>query len=158
MRRSFCIVLFLAACSDGNGGGGGTGGGAGDASPCDLATAGDVQTVFGGSVADGVPGTARNCEFTIQNGASDTVNVFLYSTHASTEWQGIRDGYDANRGGTTDVPGVGDQAYSPNDVGQTEVVVQDEEVVFAVQSIDFTNPDPTRAEKVLQLAKNIAAK
>ena len=63
----------------------------------------------------------------------------------AAEFDGIKSGYDTNRGGTEDLPGIGTAAFSPKDVGQNEVVVEAGDTVFAVAvpalSADTVSPE-----------------
>jgi hypothetical protein len=96
-----------------------------------------VAAAFGGSSSGGVPGTARNCTFKLTGGSVPDVDafyvdVFYYGTAA--EWDGIRDGFESNRGGTTDVPGIGSGAFHPNDAGPTELVIMAGDTVYSVSA------------------------
>src|SRR3970040_559931 len=72
MRTTMSILLLvITACG---------GGGSDIASPCDLADAALVQSIFGGTIADGVEGVARNCEFTIEGGLVEAVNVYYFGS------------------------------------------------------------------------------
>jgi len=165
MRRLLAPVLLaaalvLSAC------GGGDGGGASDSadpsssdtggtptmtvSPCDLTTSETVAEVFGGTVAEGVEGQARNCEYTVEGGAAMLVEVYYFGT--ADEWDGIRDGYESNRGPLTPVD-LGDEAFYPSDLMQNEYVVLAGDTVFAVNVADFTT---TIFPEVAELATIIA--
>jgi hypothetical protein len=98
--------------------------------PCALVTPEEVAAVFAAGSASGEAGMARNCSFTLVDGLAPSVEVFHYGS--SSGWDGIRSGYEDNRGGITDVAGVGEEAYHPNDVGAYEIVVRSDDVVFAV--------------------------
>ncbi|MGH8924682.1 MAG: hypothetical protein ACRDWA_08640 [Acidimicrobiia bacterium] len=98
--------------------------------PCDLVAPETVASVFGATSASGEPGIARNCTFTMAGGVAPSVEVFDYG--AASDWDGIRAGFEDNRGGTTDIPGLGDEAFQPNDVGPYELVVRAGEIVFSV--------------------------
>ena len=158
----FCVAL--AACaSDGSAasnGGSPDGSTPSGTAPCDLATKADVESAFGATAAEGKPGvTPRSCEFVLSDVPVDSVHVYLYSTNAAVEANGIRQGYVDNRGGVTDVPGIGDSAYTPNDNTNYELVVQKRNVVFGVQTIDITQPrenDPS--SKIRALAVTIAGR
>jgi hypothetical protein len=91
-----------------------------------------VATAFGGTSGEGVPGIARNCAYEIEGGATSRVDIYYYGT--ASEWDGIRAGFEANRGGTTDVPGIGDGAFHPGDAGPTELVVLAGDVVYSVSA------------------------
>ena len=167
------VASLLVACASGAGGGSGAasspdavatpvgsapaasvegvgGGTAGD--PCNLATPEMVATAFGGSSSAGVPGNARNCTFTVTGGSVPTVDVFYYGTAA--EWDGIRAGFESNRGGTTDVPGIGSEAFHPNDAGPTELVIVAGDTVYSVSG-GFGASDEVNAD-VAELATAIA--
>jgi hypothetical protein len=125
-------------------------------SPCDLTDATKVQSVFAGTVADGVEGGARNCDFDIEDGDVLSVAVFDYGTDDG--WDSTRDGFDANRGGVTDVEGVGDEAFYPNDVGPTELVVTAGGRIFGVGVFTgFGDPPAGVSDDVADLAGVIAA-
>jgi hypothetical protein len=98
--------------------------------PCALVTPEVVASAFGAASASGAPGVARNCSYTIVDGVAPSVEVFHYGS--ASQWDGVRSGYEDNRGGVTDVPGIGEEAYQPNDVGPYEIVVRSGDVIFAV--------------------------
>ena len=98
--------------------------------PCGLVSADVVASIFGSTAASGEPGIARNCHFEIDDGVARSVEVFHYSS--SDGWDDLREGYEDNRGGVTDVPGLGDSAFQPNDVGPYEIVVLAGDMIFAV--------------------------
>jgi hypothetical protein len=129
-------------------GGGGTAG----TDPCNLATPDMVVAAFGGTSSDGVPGVARNCTFTLTGGSVPSVDVFYYGT--APEWDGIRAGFEDNREGTTDVSGIGSQAFHPNDAGPTELVILAGDTVYSV-SAGFGASDEVNAD-VAELATAIA--
>jgi len=172
------VALLLVACASGSGGGSGAastpeavatlagstpaaasaaGGGSGGATstdPCNLATPEMVATAFGGTSSPGVPGNARNCTFTVTGGSVPTVDVYYYGT--AGEWDGIRAGFESNREGTTDVAGIGSQAFHPNDAGPTELVIVAGDAVYSV-SAGFKASDDVNAD-VAELATAIAAR
>jgi hypothetical protein len=121
--------------------------------PCDLTDPETVAAVFGGRIDAEQPGNARNCTYAVTGGSVDGVEVYYYGT--ASEWDGIRAGYEANRGPLTDVPAVGDLAYHPGDVGASELVVRSGEVVFAV-GLSGALSDDAAAPKVKQLAVRVA--
>jgi hypothetical protein len=98
--------------------------------PCSVTTTATITKAFGGTVAEGTPGHARNCEYAVSGGAASTVEIFAYGTAA--EFDGIRSGYETNRGPLEEIAAIGEHAFSPGDVGQNEVVVQAGGIVFAV--------------------------
>lgn len=175
LSASACLIFLLHAggCggdSDGGGGGGDDGGGGGDGDDssgdgngddpavlaCELADAALVMSVFEGTSGEGTPGTSRNCRFEISGGQVQTVTVFHYGP--ADDWDGVRQGYDANRGGTTDVPGIGNAAYYPNDRGPLELVVQTNEIIFALSVFVLTPKTPPGLEDdVAELAQAIVA-
>jgi hypothetical protein len=126
-------------------------GSGGISSACDLTEPEVVVDVFGGT-ATAEPGIARNCIYTLQGGSVRQVAVYYYGT--SSEWDGIRAGYEENRGPLTDVSGVGDEAFYPGDVGEYEIVVLSGDVAFAVGLMELAEPDD--AVKVKELATRIA--
>ncbi|MGH8943714.1 MAG: hypothetical protein ACRDWF_12920 [Acidimicrobiia bacterium] len=89
---------------------------------CGLVPPETVAAAFDATSASGEPGVARNCTFTLVDGLVPTVDVFHYGS--STDWDGVKAGFEENRGGVTDVPEVGDVAFQPNDVGPYEIVVK----------------------------------
>ena len=97
---------------------------------CALVPAGTVAAAFDATSATGEPGIARNCTFTLVDGLVPTVEVFHYGS--STDWDGVKAGFEENRGGVTEVPGVGDEAFQPNDVGPYEIVVRYLDIIYSV--------------------------
>jgi hypothetical protein len=106
--------------------------GVGVPGPCDLATADMVAAAFGGTSSAGLPGLARNCAYDIEGGSTARVDVYYYGT--ADLWDGIRAGFETNRGGTTDVSGIGSAAFYPGDAGPTELVVVAGDVVYSVSA------------------------
>lgn len=144
------IALIAAAC-----GGDSEGGGGNVSSPCDLADAAMVQSVFGGTVAEGSEGEARNCSFSIEGGTVSSVSIFSFG--GATGWEGTREGYVENRGGVTDLSGIGDGAFHPNDSGPIEVVAQAGGEIFAISVFNaFVEPPPETPDLVSELAQAIA--
>jgi hypothetical protein len=121
--------------------------------PCALVTPEDVASAFAASSASGEAGIARNCSFTIVDGVAASVEVFHYGS--SSQWDGVKSGYEDNRGGVTDVPGIGDEAYQPNDVGPYEIVVRSGDVIFAV-AVQTGTGGPEVEAAILDLAGVIA--
>jgi hypothetical protein len=114
-----------------------------------------VQSVFGGTVAEGSEGEARNCSFSIEGGAVSTVSIFSFG--AASGWDGTREGHVDNRGGVTDMSGIGDGAFHPNDSGPIEVVVQAGGEIFAISVFNaFIEPPPETSDLVSELAQEIA--
>jgi len=143
----------LAAC-----GGGGDGASGGDiGSPCDLVDASEVESVFGPTVSDGVEGEARNCSFGHDPGPVTSIDVYYFG--GADGWDGTRSGFEDNRGGTTDLAGIGDEAFHPNDTGPQELVVRAGGEIFAITVFTslFEDPDPAVAVAVAELATLIAA-
>lgn len=124
----------------------------GDVQPCDLADADMVASVFEGTVAAGEPGTSRNCSFEVSGGDVLSVDVFYFGP--ADDWDGVRSGYDQNRGGTTDVSGIGEAAFYPNDRGSRELVVRTDEIIFAITVFVFETP-PGIEDDVAALAQAI---
>jgi len=144
------VLVVLAACS-GDGGDGGVG----IHSPCDLTDANQVQTHFGGTVADGVEGDLNNCDFDIEGGLAPVVTVFDYGS--GDGWDGTRQGYVDNRNGVTDVDNLGDDAFFPNDVGAREMVVQAGGLIFSVTVFTgFDEPPEDVINAVADLSAAIA--
>jgi hypothetical protein len=146
---SLSVVLVAAACGNSGGGGGDV------SSPCDLADAALVESVFGGTVAEGTEGVARNCSFEIEGGPVSSIDVFWFGP--ASGWDGTRDGYVDNRGGVTDLSGIGDAAFHPNDAGPDEIVVHAGGEVFAITVFNgFTELPAGTSDQVSDLAKAIA--
>lgn len=120
--------------------------------PCSLATPETVAEAFGAASASGEAGVARNCHFTIDGGVAPSVEVFHYGSSAS--WDGVKQGYEDNRGGVTAVA-VGEEAYQPNDVGPYEIVVRSGDVIFAV-AVQQGLGGPEVEAAILDLAGAIA--
>jgi hypothetical protein len=78
------------------------------------------------------------------------VDVFYYGT--SADWDGIRQGFEDNREGTTDVAGVGEEAFNPNDMGAGELVVLAGDVAYEVAAYDEAS-----GADVVELATAIAS-
>jgi hypothetical protein len=143
------LLVTVAACG---------GGGSNIASPCDLADAALVQSIFGGTVSDGVEGDARNCEFTIEGGLIEDVNVYYFGSDDG--WDGTRSGFESNVGGTTDVAGIGEEAFYPNDDGPTSLVARAGGQIFEVDGdlsiFDQGEPSEALIQAVANLAGAIA--
>lgn len=150
---AFTIAILLVACG---GGDESTATVAAEAAtgedPCALATPETVAEAFGAASASREPGVARNCHFTIEGGVAPSAEVFHYGS--SDGWDGIKSGYEENRGGVTSV-NVGDEAYQPNDVGPYELVVRSGDVVFAV-AVQQGQGGPEIEAAILDLAGAIA--
>lgn len=146
LRLLMAALLIATACG---------GGGANIDSPCDLADAALVQTYFEGTVADGAEGIARNCEFAIEGGLVDDVDVFDFGT--DDRWDGTRSGFEDNRGGTTDVSGIGDEAFYPNDSGPTSLVVRAGGRIFEIDGGlgAFAQEEPS--QQLIEAVANLAA-
>jgi hypothetical protein len=121
---------------------------------CSLATPEMVSSAFGGTASDGEPGIARNCTFAITGGVDESVDVYHYGS--SADWDGVRQGFEENRGGTTDVPGLGDEAFHPNDQGPLELVVRSGDVIFSVAANIFGPGGPEVEAALVDLAEAIA--
>ena len=142
MRRlvllcSLLLLVPLSACHGGDDAQptrSATSGGAAPArspeQPCDVTTPTVVADVMGGRVADGVPGTTRNCSYAITGGAVSDVEVYLYGQ--AKDWEQIKANYARNRGPVTPVLGVGTSAFNPGDFQKNEIVVVGGDTVFAV--------------------------
>ncbi len=146
--------------SDGTGATGGSGNGLTDAErACQLTDAATVTATFEGTASEGVPGDARNCRFEITGGEAQSVSVFFFG--ADSSWDGVRQGFEDNRGGTTDVPGIGDEAFYPNDVGPSSLVVRANGIIFQVSPLLATTfppavPSAALEADVADLARTIA--
>jgi hypothetical protein len=142
-------LLVLAAC-------GGDGEGGTVSSACDLADVEMVQSVFPGTFAEGVEGQARNCDFALEDGPVFSVSVFHYGS--ADGWESTRGGFEENRGGVTDVEGIGEAAYFPNDQGARELVVQAGGEIFSVTVFTgFEEPNANVIGGVADLSRAIAA-
>lgn len=150
LRLLIAALLVATAC----------GGGADIDSPCDLADAVLVQSFFGGTVADGIEGDARNCDFAIAGGLVEDIDVFDFGTDDG--WAGTRSGFEDNLGGTTDVLGLGDEAFYANDSGPASLVVRAGGRIFEVDGRlgIFVQDEPSQEliEAVANLASAIADK
>jgi hypothetical protein len=118
-----------------------------------LVSAEAVAEVFGGTSATGTPGQFRNCTFTIEGGVAPTVEVFYYGL--ASDWDGVLAGYEENRGGITEVSGVGDEAFYPEDAGPYELVVRSGDTLFAV-AVQSGGGGPEVEEAIVALAGEIA--
>jgi hypothetical protein len=150
MRSRLWLIVLLISVVACNGNSGGS-----ISSPCDLADAELVESVFGGTVAEGVEGQARNCDFEVQGGPVFSVAVFYYGS--ADDWDSTRQGFEDNRGGVTDVEGIGDEAFFPGDFGARELVVQSDGETFSVTVFTgFDDPTPEVINGVADLSKAIA--
>jgi hypothetical protein len=120
---------------------------------CALVPAGTVAAAFDATSASGEPGIARNCTFTLVDGLVPTVEVFHYGS--STDWDGVKAGFEENRGGVTEVTGVGDEAFQPNDVGPYEIVVRYLDIIYSV-AVQMGSGGPEVEAAILELATAIA--
>lgn len=120
--------------------------------PCALATPEQVAAAFGASSASGEPLVARACSYVLEGGIAPTVEVYHFGS--SSGWDGVKAGYDENRGGVTDVDGVGEAAYNPNDMGPYELVVLSDDLIFAVGVTSASGPEIEAA--IVDLAGAIA--
>ena len=121
--------------------------------PCALATPEQVASAFGAASASAEAGIARNCSYTLEGGLAPTVEVFHFGS--SSQWDGVKAGYEENRGGITDVSGVGEAAYNPNDAGPYELVVRSGYVIFAV-AVQSGGGGPEIEAAIVDLASAIA--
>lgn len=162
---AIAMAPFAIGCGgDGGPGGSGASGGSGNGltdaeRACQLTDAATVTEVFEGTASDGAPGAARNCRFEITGGEAESVSVFFFG--ADSSWDGLRQGFEDNRGGTTDVSGIGDEAFYPNDVGPSSLVVRANGIAFQVSpllGITFPASLPSAALEadVADLARTIA--
>ncbi len=120
---------------------------------CALVPPETVAAAFDATSASGEPGIARNCTFTLVDGLVPTVEVFHYGS--STDWDGVKAGFEENRGGVTEVPGVGDEAFQPNDVGPYEIVVRYLDIIYSV-AVQTGSGGPEVEAAILELATAIA--
>jgi len=113
-----------------------------------------VTAAFEGTASEGVPDIARNCRFEITGGEVDSVSVFYFGDDSL--WEGVRQGFEDNRGGTTDVPGLGDEAFYPNNAGPYSLIVRANGIIFEVSvSVAFIMPSAGLAADVEELARAI---
>lgn len=134
---------------------GGTDSGGGVSDACDLTEPDVVASVFGGTGGAEEPGIARNCSYALQGGTVDQVEVYYFGP--GSQWDGVRQGYDDNRGPLTDVAGLGSEAFQPGDIGELELVVLAGDVIFAVGlGIGLSAPDDA-GDRLQELAQRIAA-
>ena len=112
--------------------------------PCDVTEPAVVASVFGGTAQGEQPGSARNCTYRLSGGTVPQVEVFSYGP--ADQWDGVRGGYVANRGGVTDVTGIGDAAFRTKDA-VAEVVVRTARGIFSVALV----PRPRDAAVVARL-------
>jgi hypothetical protein len=165
---AFATVLVMSACADGSPAGPATqpsgvtgsapprGGGADIDEACDLTEPKVVAEVFGGTVAAEEPGpvSSFSCGYLVEGGAAEIVSVIYYG--GANKWDYVKTGVEKNRKGITPVPGVGDEAFNPNDYGALELTVVAGDVVFTVGA---TNVDGRAGHaaggKVTELAKRI---
>jgi hypothetical protein len=120
---------------------------------CALVPPETVAAAFDATSASGEPGNARNCTFTLVDGLVPTVEVFHYGS--STDWEGVKAGFEENRGGVTEVPGVADEAFQPNDVGPYEIVVKYLDIIYSV-AVQTGSGGPEVEAAILELATAIA--
>lgn len=124
---------------------------------CQLADAEMVQEAFGGTVADGVEGSGYACEFAITGGPVE--NVRVNEAGPSSSFEGVRSGYHDNFDGSTDVPGIGDEAFYTNLMGPLLLVVSASGQVFVVDAhSSFSEAAPGTEEMVADLARAIVAR
>ena len=90
-----------------------------------------------------------NCTFTLVDGLVPTVEVFHYGS--SAYWEGVKAGFEENRGGVTEVPGVGEEAFQPNDAGPYEIVVRYLDIIYSVAVFSGGGPEVEAA--ILELAE-----
>ncbi len=142
-------------------GGGGSGLSRGEQA-CQIVDAAMVTAAFEGTASEGVPGDDAACEFQLtEGGAVESVDVFFFGDESG--WAGTRSGFEEFRGGTTDVAGVGDEAFYSNDRGPIGLVVRAGGIIFQVLArIPFDpfepippNVEATIAEDVAELARAI---
>lgn len=158
------VALVLAACGDGSvseepDGAAKAGGGldipVDDA--CLLADAEMVQDAFGGTVAPGYEGSGYACVFEISNGPVEDVRVG--EAGLASTFDGVRSGYHDNFEGSTDVPGIGDEAFYPNLIGPLNLVVTSAGQNFTVNAHDsFSEAPPGTEEMVADLARAIVSR
>ncbi|MGH8949407.1 MAG: hypothetical protein ACRDXF_11160 [Acidimicrobiia bacterium] len=120
---------------------------------CALVPPDVVAVAFAATSASGAPGIARNCTFTLVDGLVPTVEVFHYGS--SMDWDGLKTGFEENRGGVTEIPGIGDEAFQPNDVGPYEIVVRYLDIIYSV-AVQTGTGGPEVEAAILELATSIA--
>lgn len=124
---------------------------------CLLADAEMVQEAFGGTVAPGYEGAGYACVFEISGGPVEDVRV--REAGPASSFDGVRSGYHDNFEGSTDVPGIGDEAFYPNLIGPLTLVVSAAGQNFTVDAHDsFSEAPPGTEEMVADLARAIVAR
>jgi hypothetical protein len=124
-------------------------------SPCDLADAEMVGSSFAGTVSEGVEGDFFNCDFEVEGGPVFSVTVFDYGD--ADGWDSTREGFVDNRSGVTDIDGLGDRAFYPNDTGARELVVQAGGRIFSVTVFSgLGDPHAEAIEGIADLSAAIA--
>ena len=126
---------------------------------CGFVDADMVTAAFEGTASEGVPQDDASCEFELTDGGVvREVDVFFFGDDSG--WESVRGGFEDFRGGTTDVAGVGDEAFYPNDSGPTNLVFRARGFIFEVVARIELGPSdmlpPTVAEDVAELARAIA--
>ncbi len=164
LAAAIAMASLCVGCGDSGGdGSAGTGGednGLTDAErACELTDSETVTDIFEGTASEGVPGSARNCRFELTGGEAESVSVFYFGAESS--WDGVREGFEDNRGGTTGVSDIGDEAFYPNDVGPSSLVVRANGIIFEVSPLLPTTFPPTEPSEeleadVAELARTIA--
>ncbi|MGB5811053.1 MAG: hypothetical protein WBG86_11020 [Polyangiales bacterium] len=155
LASAIIMASFSIGCGDGGvdgtGATGGSGNGLTDAErACQLTDAPTVTSIFEGTASEGTPGTARNCRFEITGGEAQSVSVFFFG--ADSRWDGTRQGFEDNRGGTTDVLGIGDEAFYPNDTGPSSLVVRANGIIFQISPLLETTFPPSVPSAALEAA------
>jgi hypothetical protein len=124
---------------------------------CLLADAEMVQEVFGGTVAPGYEGPGYACVFEISGGPVEDVRVG--EAGPASTFEGVRSGWHDNFEGTTDVPGIGDEAFYPNLIGPLTLIVSAAGQNFTIDADDaFSEAPPGIEEMVADLARAIVAR
>lgn len=124
---------------------------------CQLADAEMVQEVFGGTVAPGYEGPGYACVFEISGGPVEDVRVG--EAGPASSFDGVRSGWHDNFEGTTDVPGIGDEAFYPNLIGPLTLIVSAAGQNFTIDADDaFSEAPPGIEEMVADLARAIVAR
>lgn len=158
---TFMVRRAVVALPGGGGGGGGGGLTRGEQA-CQIVSAATVTAAFEGTASAGVPGDDAACSFELTDGGVvESVDVFFFGNESG--WAGTRSGFDEFRGGTTDVAGVGDEAFYANDRGPIGLVVRAGGIIFQVLArvpfdpFEQIPPDveATIAEDVAELARAI---
>jgi hypothetical protein len=85
------------------------------------------------------------------DGLAPSVEVFHYGS--SSQWDGVKAGFEENRGGVTEVSGMVEM-FQPNDVEPYEIVVLWGDIIFFV-AVQSGGGGPEVEAAILELAGEI---